>query len=441
MPPRKKQPAAGNTVSTKTKAMSRSPAEFFADNKSIAGFDNPGKSTFTAIREFIENSLDASEEARVLPDIHIQVDAIPKSIARPDLYGKNSPVKGSKQDALERALEEEAANFEDDDMDETADGEMIDDIASNAAPKPASKKSKSSGKSSLSGSNSKAQSYYRVTVRDNGLGMPHSEVPNMLARVLSGSKYGVQQARGRFGLGAKMALIWSKMTTAGELVAYTAQKGRANITFCKLDIDLHKNEPKVKLLEKLPNDGTTVSEILDRPFPPNWHGAEVSVMFEGNWVGTSGGMRSRPFVIKYLRNLAVITPYAQFTLHYNPLHGVKDKALRVLFQRRSEAMPPIPKVVKHHPLGVGLTKIEELVRQALEHDSACDLKKFLMRSFSFVTTKRVLCPWPYVAAAVIHALSLQVVTTPTCIRTCQLRPHWHTSVTVSQRSSVSACIQ
>lgn len=41
--------------------------------------------------------------------------------------------------------------------------------------------------------------YFRITVRDNGIGMPHNEVPNMLARVLSGSKYGIQQARGRFG--------------------------------------------------------------------------------------------------------------------------------------------------------------------------------------------------------------------------------------------------
>lgn len=164
-------------------------------------------------------------------------------------YGKNSPVKGSKQDALDRALEEEANFDDDDDGDEAADVHMTDDVLGEAAvppPKSTSKKStKTSSKSNTAASNSKAQSYYRVTVRDNGLGMPHSEVPNMLARVLSGSKYGVQQARGRFGLGAKMALIWSKMTTAGELVAYTAQKGRAHITFCKLDIDLHKNEPKV----------------------------------------------------------------------------------------------------------------------------------------------------------------------------------------------------
>ena len=35
----------------------KSPAEFFADNQAIAGFDNHGKSLYTSIRELIENSL------------------------------------------------------------------------------------------------------------------------------------------------------------------------------------------------------------------------------------------------------------------------------------------------------------------------------------------------------------------------------------------------
>ena len=46
--------------------------------------------------------------------------------------------------------------------------------------------------------------YYRVVVRDNGCGMRHEQIPEALGRVLSGSKYGVRQTRGKFGLGAKM---------------------------------------------------------------------------------------------------------------------------------------------------------------------------------------------------------------------------------------------
>ncbi len=49
------------------------------------------------------------------------------------------------------------------------------------------------------------------------MGMAHKDIPDMLGRVLSGTKYGVKQTRGKFGLGAKMALIWSKMST-GEVL-------------------------------------------------------------------------------------------------------------------------------------------------------------------------------------------------------------------------------
>jgi DNA topoisomerase VI subunit B len=38
----------------------KSAAEFFSEHQQIAGFDNPGKSLFTTIREFVENSLDGN---------------------------------------------------------------------------------------------------------------------------------------------------------------------------------------------------------------------------------------------------------------------------------------------------------------------------------------------------------------------------------------------
>ena len=39
------------------------------------------------------------------------------------------------------------------------------------------------------------RSYYRVRCQDNGCGMAHDRIPDMLGRVLSGSKYGVRQTR------------------------------------------------------------------------------------------------------------------------------------------------------------------------------------------------------------------------------------------------------
>jgi DNA topoisomerase VI subunit B len=54
----------------------KSPAEFFADNRTIAGFDNPGKCLYTTIRELVENALDAAESISQLPDVDITIEEI-----------------------------------------------------------------------------------------------------------------------------------------------------------------------------------------------------------------------------------------------------------------------------------------------------------------------------------------------------------------------------
>ena len=46
--------------------------------------------------------------------------------------------------------------------------------------------------------------YYDIQCIDNGSGIPPDQVGDLLGRVLSGSKHGVKQTRGKFGLGAKM---------------------------------------------------------------------------------------------------------------------------------------------------------------------------------------------------------------------------------------------
>ena len=88
--------------------------------------------------------------------------------------------------------------------------------------------------------------------------------------VLSGTKYGVKQTRGKFGLGAKMALIWSKMSTGCPIEIRSAQADSPFITVCQLDIDIYKNQPHVLRHEKIPNED-------------NWRGTEISVLIEGNW--------------------------------------------------------------------------------------------------------------------------------------------------------------
>ena len=48
-------------------------AEFFEKNRHLLGFDNPAKALLTVVREAVDNSLDACEDARILPEIKITV--------------------------------------------------------------------------------------------------------------------------------------------------------------------------------------------------------------------------------------------------------------------------------------------------------------------------------------------------------------------------------
>jgi DNA topoisomerase VI subunit B len=48
-------------------------SEFFVKNRHLLGFDNPSKALLTTIKEAVDNSLDACEEAGILPDLHVEV--------------------------------------------------------------------------------------------------------------------------------------------------------------------------------------------------------------------------------------------------------------------------------------------------------------------------------------------------------------------------------
>jgi DNA topoisomerase-6 subunit B len=50
-----------------------SASDFFYRNRDIAGFTNPSRAIFAAIRELVENSLDAAESIKIPPDIYVRL--------------------------------------------------------------------------------------------------------------------------------------------------------------------------------------------------------------------------------------------------------------------------------------------------------------------------------------------------------------------------------
>jgi DNA topoisomerase-6 subunit B len=58
-------------------------SEFFTKNRHLLGFDSPRKALLTCVKEAVDNALDACEEAGILPDVVIKVEAVANGATPP----------------------------------------------------------------------------------------------------------------------------------------------------------------------------------------------------------------------------------------------------------------------------------------------------------------------------------------------------------------------
>ena len=200
--------------------------------------------------------------------------------------------------------------------------------------------------------------FIRITVEDNGIGIPPSKVPYAFARVLYGSKYVERQTRGLFGLGVKAAVLYAQMTTNEPIIVETTPIGDDKRYRFVLKINIKKNEPIVLEKKVLKANGK--------------HGTRVAITIQGDWG------RARGKVLDYIARTHVICPYASFYVRYPDSNG-RTKVLR--FPRASEKLPPPPKEIKPHPHGVDVETFKHLVEQARPGTT---LLRFLTYYFSGV---------------------------------------------------------
>jgi DNA topoisomerase-6 subunit B len=74
---RGKRRATAESMAAKQRDISVS--EFFAKNRHLLGFDNPRKALLTTVKEAVDNSLDACEEAGIVPEIWVVIEATGKN--------------------------------------------------------------------------------------------------------------------------------------------------------------------------------------------------------------------------------------------------------------------------------------------------------------------------------------------------------------------------
>ena len=79
------KPAAKRRATAQTLAAGQrdiSVSEFFAKNRHLLGFDSPRKALLTSVKEAVDNSLDACEEAGILPEIWVRIEQVGESGSR-----------------------------------------------------------------------------------------------------------------------------------------------------------------------------------------------------------------------------------------------------------------------------------------------------------------------------------------------------------------------
>jgi DNA topoisomerase-6 subunit B len=153
------------------------------------------KSLFTTIREFVENSLDAAESANILPDVEVTITEY--------LEEEHNIKHHIRTGAISSSSHNRKPAVADSDDDATPVTEPLAKKGKKSKVESAGDVQVNSGQTQNISTRGE-QKYYLISCKDNGCGMAGSQIGESFGRVLSGSKHGIKQTRGKYGLGAKM---------------------------------------------------------------------------------------------------------------------------------------------------------------------------------------------------------------------------------------------
>ena len=319
----RRQRTNGDAQSMARKQREISISEFFTKNRHLLGFDSPAKALLTTIKEAVDNSLDACEEAGVAPRLEIEIKPLKQSSLGLELSMAEEPAKNGK------------ATF-------GKNGKN-------------GKNGKSGNGSSRSGASREER--YKVIVQDNGPGIVAAQIPKIFGKLLYGSKFhSLKQSRGQQGIGISAAGMYGQLTTGRPVVIYSRTGPDQTAHRFELLLDMKKNEPNV-----IAND-ETIWEVD--------HGTRIEITLTGSY------KKGQHSVDNYLQQTAIANPHVHLTYR-------DPKGETVVYANSTTELPIEAVEIQPHPYGVELG----ILARMLKDTKCRNINAFLKEEFCRVGPK------------------------------------------------------
>jgi DNA topoisomerase-6 subunit B len=200
--------------------------------------------------------------------------------------------------------------------------------------------------------------HYKVTVEDNGPGIPATHMKDVFGSLLAGTKFHRNiQLRGQQGLGVSGAVLFSQITT-GKPTRVKSGTGNGKVIDATIQIDIKSNMPQIVSQE----------ELFD-----SWRGTIVEAEFKG--IQYSKGLQG-PF--EYIRRTAAANPHMEIFF--------KDpEDNEILFEKVVDKVPKRPEEQKPHPEGLETHDILDLATKS----KARAISGFLTKDLSRISSQKV----------------------------------------------------
>ena len=178
-----------------------------------------------------------------------------------------------------------------------------------------------------------------ISCEDNGIGIPPDKVPVAVCSFLTSGKYVEKQQRGLFGVGLKMIAAFSTKDTDHPLRVWSKPQEDKTEYYFDLRTDINTNKPIIMTKKVLrPPDGQISHSS----------GFRIDAVLRAK---LSPITKSR--IYEYISQTSVVNPYSVLTFE-------TDDG-RVVFDRRTNAIPEPAKEVLPHPSDMDLKTLKKAI--------------------------------------------------------------------------------